>query len=354
MTRKLMQEYTIKDGTTQSLMSNFMSCRQRVAYQIQGYQTKRRRTGLAFGSLIHDTLECLYKTVRAGGSRDYLKLVTNHIEAYTDVQLNKASNAGEENDIHTECMKAIAVMTGYLKKWKKDLNQKQWQEVEAEFDYVDEHGFRRRGKVDGLYKILRELWLLESKTSSNIRPAELMSRLTFDFQTLFYFCAALHTLGKNAKKLKGVLYNVIRNPGLKFRKQDTREDYIERIVEDIAKRPEHYYQRFEILITPSSVQDFQSETHHKMIEFDMWLKGQLPTYKNQTACVAPYQCEFLNLCGSGGSAVGYKKGRILFEELSDGSEKKESSTKKTSKRSTSRGRVRKVRRRRAGSTANFT
>jgi len=144
------------------------------------------------------------------------------------------------------------------------------------------------GMMDGLSH--DAVW--EYKSSSRV-DASYIDRLDVDFQISAYLEAASIRSGRFIRKM---IYRILRKPTMKRRKGDTVEDYIKRMEEDYAKRPEFYY--FEEIITRTEA------------EMDLWRKeaweihkrilytenGGLPV-RNTESCVGRFgRCAFLDLC----------------------------------------------------------
>ena len=144
------------------------------------------------------------------------------------------------------------------------------------------------GMMDGLSH--DAVW--EYKSSSRV-DVSYIDRLDVDFQISAYLEAASIRSGRFIRKM---IYRILRKPTMKRRKGDTVEDYIKRMEEDYAKRPEFYY--FEEIITRTEA------------EMDLWRKeaweihkrilytenGGLPV-RNTESCVGRFgRCAFLDLC----------------------------------------------------------
>jgi hypothetical protein len=152
--------------------------------------------------------------------------------------------------------------------------------------------------------------MLETKTKSQIDEDTITSALTFDLQNQFYIIAC------DCIKIpiRGVLYNIIRKPGLKKSESETTLQYSERIAKDISLRPTHYFKRFEVTYPIESINLFRDELLAQLIELRMFLDGKLKLFKNPTACLGRGACGFLGACAQG-NMVGYAQTRKLFREL---------------------------------------
>lgn len=325
-----------KDGVTQSMLRDFLGCRKRLLYKLMGYRSLTPRSTPRFGSMTHYALSKMYEAMRAGETNKTKlgKIVTKELEKYVNREAKSASSALLIQEIEGQSVLVAMILEEYLGFWYERDCKKKWTSLERVFD-VDFRGFRLRGRWDGGYELDtrsgEEVWLLETKTKSKVSEDSLELSLALDFQSQFYLTAAGLILPK-PERLKGVLYNIIRNPNLYRRVNENDQDYAERVREDIQKRPAHYFKRFELTYSDKQLRLFQQELEYKLQEYEMWLDMKLKTYGNENSCDVFWKCEFLNMCASGGSEVGYDTKRVLFEELVDIEEVSDGSKKGNSKK----------------------
>jgi len=325
--------YTIDQGVTQSMLNSWRTCRYLSSLQLAGWRPKRFKTSFRFGSLVHDILEAIYRGMRADSKISTPKGIKRFIAGKVRENLSCALPSESMDEIELEGAFAEALLAGpYLRQWPEDF-KRDWVGVESQFDY-DFAGFRLRGKRDAVFRQTGKkgggLWLLETKTKSRIEEAELELYLSFDFQSLFYLLSL--AVANPGEEIKGCLYNIIRRPALRETEaKESREEFIERVGEDIRKRPDHYFKRYELVFTPKTLQEFKSDLLKQLAEFKEWQNGKLPTYKNPQACVGRFQCEFLEHCSSG-TFAGYVQ-EAPFREL-DGTRKGEKNGRRIPTRKT--------------------
>ncbi len=302
--------YEITDGITQSILNTFMTCRQQAKFYLDGWRTYDTSDAMRFGSLFHWLLQELYDAVRTG-EEVALGRVTDLLEKYETDQQQISSSITAIQKLELDLAMAEALILPYMDHYPEDFTQKRWEGVESEFAN-DWNGFLLRGKMDGIYQVKKSYWLLETKTKSRIEEGTLSDALAFDFQNLFYLLNAEIMLGK---PIKGVLYNIVRRPSLRQKQLETMGEFCARIKQDVLDKPEHYFKRFEIVYDKDTRKQFAQELKWKLRDFKAWSRGEIPTYKNETACTAKWTCRYLSACASGRMA-GYHQNGKLFEELS--------------------------------------
>lgn len=220
--------------------------------------------------------------------------------------------------IQADLAMAKAIFPAYAERWGRDDGKRKWVEVEQVFDVRGPPlGVRLRGKIDGAFEDRSgKLWILETKTASQISEDTLSQALAFDFQSLFY-CHALEA--KLKRPVVGVLYNVVRVPQIGKAMDKSSDAYVEAVRADVSARPDFYFARFELTYPRKVRERFAEELTAKLQEFIGWIARDLPTYKNESACRARWTCNYLPVCACGGdpAAAGFKQNRELFSELKE-------------------------------------
>jgi len=309
-------KYKLSDGVTQSILGNFVQCRELAFKTLNEWEKPGVSRPMEWGNIFHrlDQLWCEEIRRQQLLKRKNIKINTGKIFTDYEAEYRKvALKSGTDMAIVEEDFAmAEPVWDHYTYYWEREEYKRKWLGLESTFD-VQFAGYRLRGQRDGVFEIHKKasLWLKETKTKGKISVDSILAALGFDFQNLFYITASEVETGR---KIKGVLYNIVRRPGLK-RGKDSLTEYCNRIFDHIEADPEHYFKRFEITYSKEVVEDFQqNELPAKLHEFYMWLNGKLPTYKNQRACMGQWYCQFLKACGQR-NMRGYKQTAKLFREL---------------------------------------
>ena len=213
------------------------------------------------------------------------------------------------NDVDAQVLEDIlgvaeAVFPSYVDVWLEDWSVRKWVSLEAEFTQQWE-GYMLHGYRDGIFEQNGKTWILETKTKSRI-DGNLEEAIGFDGQILLYVVATEAHPSMQGKKITGVLYNVIRKPGLKRKAEESFQEYAQRIKDDIQKDHAHYFKRYEITFSEPEKERFRQELRYKLQDYTAWLQGKLTTYRNENSCIGIFNCQYLSMCSSG-STVGYKQ-----------------------------------------------
>lgn len=308
------------DGITQSLLSNFLSCREQCKLYLKGYVYEKTSPALIYGTVFHGILELVYTDISNGRiikipNSDILKRYTIKFEKLW-MKDNPKPDIESLKTLQISLALAENLLPHYFKFWwKKDTTKIQWKALEKEFKiaYRTSTGLKTylRGKMDGVFNSPK-LYLFETKTKSKISEWNLIDMLSFDFQVMFY----VFVLKKLYKQTpKGVLYNIIRKPLSDIHRNESLIQYAKRIEKDVSLRPEFYFMRYDIFISPESQRKFCLEIDGLITDFILWAQGRGNHYKNTANCENKYgRCKYLQIC-SYSDYTKYKKRPVLFSEL---------------------------------------
>ena len=304
-----------KHGVTQGVLTTFMRCREEAKNHLAGLSQIRTSSALQFGSMAHRILELVYRKWKKPPTDGELQKVLDFVyKEFMQEDGGRLSPEGLEN-IHTNLSLLKVVMPAYFNYHKDDFVSSKWMELEEKFCIPSPvEGINLIGRIDGVRMQKKEVWLFESKTKSRIEEDSLTDSLAFDFQTNTYQYAVRH---KYKVKPSGVLYNVIRRPGQRLKKDEGLASFAARVDEEIQKDPSYYFLRYEIQIPKSEFARFETELKYVVEEFVQWWKGDLAHYRNTSACKQQYgPCRFLPLCANNDTEL-YIKREELFPELKD-------------------------------------
>lgn len=305
-------------GVSQSVMKKMMRCRQELLYHLQGWRSIRPKVALNFGDAEHHVLEDLYLNIRNKRFKGVPteKKLRPILKAAGKRAMKKAQQSSNPSVLEEQEMILAwleALLHPYCQFWEKDFDHKLWLELESSFN-VEWHGWMLKGRRDAIRLVKKGLWVLETKTKGRISEATLSDALSFDFQNEYYVTGTDAELAARGDKrrIKGVLYNIIRRPGLKLGAKESLKEYAKRVRADVDKRQDHYFKRFEISYPEEEKERFRIELLMKLKELELILKGELPIYRRETSCEGKWNCDFLPCCASG-TMVGFQKQKYKEE-----------------------------------------
>lgn len=296
-----------KQVLTHSSLKTFRQCKKKYFFQYeQGIETVKESEPLFFGSLMHEGIAVYSKNHSV---QDAIDVMTNIVNETTQDEFVLA--------------KAIAMMEGYATQY----NNEPYLYVEIEKEYRapllnpetarSSQTFELAGKIDAIVKCETDRFMIkEIKTTSESIDAEspYWQRLMMDAQISNYFIGA-EVLGY---KINSCVYDVLKKPTLtpykatpiekrQFKKDgtlyasqrdkdETPQEYYERLASDIKENPSKYYARKEIARSENDLKDFLT---------DVWDEAQILKEKkrngifsrNTEACITVYgTCPFWSAC----------------------------------------------------------
>jgi len=296
-------------GITQSLIAAFLQCRQKFVYILNRMSSPKKVERTLFGNIVHYALSVIYSVK----PHPYVSDIQGAFRVYKEdnkIELSAIDKKKVERDFSVAEVVLTAYLSFYVKDWTEMKNREP--EKEAEVKLFDK--FVGRCKIDGRYTDKNKVkWLIETKTKGRISEESLVKLLAFDPQNLFYLLCDQVDSGEEAI---GVLYNIIRNPQIKQKQDETLQQFCERLRADIKLRPEFYFLRYEIPYTKDDKKRFEKQLYEIILDIDRLVKGENKVYRNCYSCESPYECEFLDACASN-SFVGYQQKEKIFSELTD-------------------------------------
>jgi hypothetical protein len=215
------------------------------------------------------------------------------------------------------------IIEKYFIFYNEDFSKFKWLAIEKSFD-IDFHGFKLRGKIDGVFEHKGKVWLLEHKTKGRI-PDSVFQMLGFNFQNLLYITSFEQEF---KTKVCGVQYNIIRNPQVKMTQKDKSfADFRNRISSAFDADPKYYFMRSEMFYSDEEKEKFKTDLLQRL-NLIKYIRENDITFRNQSACeTGSYTCKFIEYCSTG-LLSQYSKEKLFPELEETGKETKSKPIKK--------------------------
>lgn len=314
--------YTLaKDGVTFSMLSQFLTCRERCRIGLQGWSTTGTGLGMLFGTVVHAALQELYTGAQMGRTHgipssrqlDRAIVVVDKLWRKEHPIVSAESMQMYERAV----MLAQAVLPHYVRYWHADFTELTWRAVESEFRVLREThtglSIPLRGKMDGAYTRGKKPrpWLFETKTKGHISEAPLADIMPHELQVNIYLNALQEVLNETPA---GVLYNIVRRPQLRERQGETWDTFVKRVSDDVAERPDWYFVRMEMSVDADDLIRFSLELKDLITDFVAWWGGMAGHYKNSGQCQNMYgTCPALAICARQDFSRWFKRDRVFLE-----------------------------------------
>jgi len=268
-----------EDGITFSLLSKFLTCRERFRIRvIEGLKPAERFSGkMEFGNLWHAAEEA-----HATADESWSEAVS----VYASLLSNKFPYDRDEIDKWRAVV--LTQFQLYVDYWSKhpDVIARTPLMSEQVFDvpYKLPSGrtVRLRGKWDSIDLVGGKqpgIWIQENKTKQRIDERQICRQLTGDLQTMLYVVAFSEYQYPSDPKaeltgpeelndypLKGVRYNIIRRTEHRVGKKETLSDFCDRLKGIVLENPGEWFMRWNVIVTPTDVKRFRERTLDPILE----------------------------------------------------------------------------------------
>jgi hypothetical protein len=315
-----------RDGVTFSVLNGWLQCREQARLSLTGTTPRFSGFGATFGAIIHELLDRAYSSVRSRRqppSAHWVKMELARLEAQW-AEENPLPDDTSKQHMELTVLVGEALMPLYFQHWEMDFSRT-WTKVEHEFKipleltHVNGKTYRTflRGKMDGAFLVGSKgarTRLFETKTKSWMDQEALSDIITFELQLHIY----LYSLLKLEKRMPlGVLYNLIRRPGLRPKKNESLPAFAKRIAADIRKRPDWYFTRMELNVTPADIHRFEGRLFDMVGDFVAWWRGDVGHYLNSGNCQNKFgTCWALPICSRGEYGHTFQR-ETVFRELAE-------------------------------------
>ena len=236
-----------RDGITYSGLTLFGNCPEQFWLKyVEGWSKTGFSVALEFGSAFHFLLERYPYDDPPEQIRSWARAQTMaYASSVTDI-----TNRTEEI---SRCFGMVPVVFDYYIRYWRSYDKKhglEWIGREDKFHCQNDNTLNlpTRGMIDGkLRSKYGKKYLFETKTKALIDGQALADSVARNAQPIFYSNAFFQQEGHWPD---GLIYNVIRRPGLRQSKKESVNAYLDRVDEDVEKRPDHYFHRWEVSYLP--------------------------------------------------------------------------------------------------------
>lgn len=351
--KKLIYKYDmLKDGVTTSMIKKWRDDREsaRLSY-IEGWYNPVSSLALMYGTASHWCLEQIYHRGKLPWSDEKIRLLIKEYDEWYREHRGRGPWLAAETDNHQRTLGLLsAVMPAYMRRicMKDSLYndcKREWVSLETTFeipieisvlaiiDCPDKKSGKPeyahmnvtipvRGRIDGVFRYKGKLWVLETKNLSMIDEDGIMQKLPRDLQSNIYITAVRKKFPK--EKVGGILYNIMRRPGLRLGKTETEAELIKRVVKHIKEKPDHYFMRFEAAISQKEQDAFvEKRLKPTLISMYEWWEdvtlndGRRLHYDNDEALLTKYGHSPYFHAITKGDYSSLRKRSVVFSELEE-------------------------------------
>lgn len=308
--------WSYSKGITQSFIKTFQSCRllTYLAY-VKGWTPINDPIYFRHGHAFHYVLEHAYRYGEPV-SKDEIRAITHYY--FTKWREEQPTDPSPEIEEENRTIQRLAeiILPIYFGINSDDFKH-EWIRTEQTFEIPCTSTGQKtylRGRWDGVFRDEKtnQIKLMDHKCLSIIAQSELEQLLPWDTQLNLYALAALQYY----EMPKSVIFNILRRPR-KTKKDESNEEWLDRIKTKVYKDPLSFFTRLEIPFNENQLLEWSStQLSAQMYEIEHWEEKDYPIYPyNEQAWFGKYgRSPYFQIIESG-NTLGFYQRSNPFPEL---------------------------------------
>ncbi len=267
----------------------FLDCRRSFWYsRIERYEIIMPNLNFFIGNLIHKGVELLFKK-----EKRWLDIINKEYKTMKMVLRSKypLTYTQEEELIKIQII-VEGMLKGYLKHYKDKISKTKHIEKEMVIVVPLKQGYRFKIKFDNLIEVKNKYYIHELKTKRSI-DVSAVKAIKNDLQTNIYY----HFANKSGKiKVSGILYDIIKKPSIRQKKQETKTGYLHRLKKyyDVDDVSQVFYSEY--IEKPIISENNIFNTVFGVIKDLEACKNIKDFYKNYKYCYVYGRCDYYRMC----------------------------------------------------------
>ena len=280
-----------------SALAAFLTCPRKFQLYPK-YKVKSYEEPLRTGHIAHKVFQ---KFSQGQNLNDIYKYIDEEVTKELETHMNVP-------DISKICYKMAGMLKGMCAGnpyWKDIIPYIQHTELNFSYTLPQFGIFGLHGFIDAIIKTPNGCFVIEYKTTGDIRRFTHTKALRANLQATIYYYACKH-MGID---IRGVMFMIFKKPQIRQTKKETPEMFEQRLIEDYKARPEFYFYK-DFTYRDKDSTDFENRLikHFSRIERcfqedDFWM--------NEESCYGFKPCVFLPICQNDPNWKDY------YEEISE-------------------------------------
>lgn len=277
----------------------FADCQRKFKHTyIKHIATRKRPTYFVLGEAVHKFIEMFYRT-------QDVKLAARQVDRVFDGVPTTLMNREERHAFEVDRNIALGIAKAYPNTYKEDFDIYTQFLTEQEFRFpldplrIEGETHHYKGYIDVFVRdSAGDWWIMETKTVSpqSVNP-DYFTRVKIDSQVMGYMWAGKHILGTFPK---GVVYNVIKKPGIRLRKGESLAAFQKRVYLEYTKmaKVKGYFTRQELIVPTTRLQEWLRDAQRQACIIANQVANNGDFWPMNTgACQAKFgSCAFLPAC----------------------------------------------------------
>lgn len=291
-----------------SKLSTYLRCEQLYEYRYMHFlEPKEYIRPLQFGDMGHQILAKYYQCLKDKTFFDFNATVQDIVDSKEAEVVGANAMQAFQQDISA----LRGMIAAYMKFHQAD---QKWNiegvelTVQANSDDVPHfNGFTPKAILDALIEVQGKYWIVEHKFLSRV-DSGLIDTLPLNLQVNMYYDLVNRWLKNTGKDgLTGVIFNIVKKPSKRLKKNQTVDAYIKELHDDYLARSGELFVRIPVILTDKWQSDYKqlvAQTTADIVHSERTQKFK----RCITQCTSMGRCSFIDLCVHGESAMnGYRK-----------------------------------------------
>ena len=290
-----------------SSLEDFLTCRRLYYYKrIKRYEKIQFSLPFLVGRVVHTGMNYVLQKVE----KPITQMTIFYREEKKKIKNTLTLTPKQEEDLNEQELVTQGMLRAYQRRYGAMIRDASLiaSEVEGAVQINDKVIFVI--KLDNLLRVRGKKLLHELKTSKYITP-EYVAHIQIDRQTAIYF--HFYNIIFEKSKIEGILYDVIRKPSIRQKKNESRVTFLERLGQ-WYERPQgdmdvFHVERFK---EPRISEESVINTVVKVSEDMLRCKEKEDYYEDHSKCTSYYGdvCPYFTLCHEGGET---KENLVLYQ-----------------------------------------
>lgn len=286
-----------KDGISPSGLSLFLRCREQFRLTFhESLGSRYSNKHFDFGNAVHHVLAAYYEqaeNIARFRNQDvaFTKWIGKQIDEF-DEKNKKLVNPSNRQEYEVSLGQAEAVLYGYFKRWKKEDEKLRCigTEVQETLKTTIQHPITKKmvsidchGTLDALFAGNKGDIVMDAKSKGQINEDNIIDTFEWNIQFNWYLWQRWANTGKLPQKL---VYNSVRRPQSKPKKDEPVQDYCKRLKAEVIKKPDHFFFRLNVELSKKELERWYVNQLTPMLQMLlMWTTGHLPHFVTPDALI---------------------------------------------------------------------
>lgn len=206
-----------------SMISDFQRC-PRIHYWKRTRKLEKAIVSIPFltGRIAHAGIHQIYKNPKKVWD------VVSSVFKKEKKEIMSLLVAEDEAKVDEQELIVKGMTKGYYNHYKKFIKSTKLIHNEVGFKYTGIEGVVVVGQVDNIFERTKKWFVHELKTSKELTPSSVQAIKTRLQPVMYVYMPNMMKIGK---KISGIIFDIIKKPGIRQKQKETYQEYVQRLIE---------------------------------------------------------------------------------------------------------------------------